>query len=214
MHCDEGMPPSVKLAKEEIVNAALQVVREKGTAALTTRQIAAVLGVSTRPIFTYFQNMQQVQEAVRQAAQALYHSYIKKGLEQVHPFIGLGEQYIRFATQEPELYRLLFLPLAPGSENKAMEEMERTQNLVLDFLQQIYQLDEAAAKRFFRDVWLVAHSLAALIVTNCCPYSPEEIRQILTSVSLSVCKACKEIPEFVTNHLDKDTLFRSIIEKE
>ncbi len=208
------MPPSVKSTKEEIVNAALQVVREKGTAALTTRQIAAVLGVSTRPIFTYFQNMQQVQEAVRQAAQALYHSYIKKGLEQVHPFIGLGEQYIRFATQEPELYRLLFLPLAPGSENKAMEEMERTQNLVLEFLQQIYQLDEAAAKRFFRDVWLVAHSLAALIVTNCCPYSPEEIRQILTSVSLSVCKACKEIPEFVTNHLDRDTLFRSIIEKE
>lgn len=208
------MPPSVKFTKEEIVNAALQVVREKGAAALTTRQIAAVLGVSTRPIFTYFQNMQQVQEAVRQAAQALYHSYIKKGLEQVHPFIGLGEQYIRFATQEPELYRLLFLPLAPGSENKAMEEMERTQNLVLDFLQQIYQLDEAAAKRFFRDVWLVAHSLAALIVTNYCPYSPEEIRQILTSVSLSVCKACKEIPEFVTNHLDKDTLFRSIIEKE
>ncbi|WP_329972814.1 TetR/AcrR family transcriptional regulator [Ruminococcus champanellensis] len=214
MQGDEGMPPSVKFTKEEIVNAALQVVREKGTAALTTRQIAAVLGVSTRPIFTYFQNMQQVQEAVRQATQALYHSYIKKGLEQVHPFIGLGEQYIRFATQEPELYRLLFLPLAPGSENKAMEEMERTQNLVLDFLQQIYQLDEAAAKRFFRDVWLVAHSLAALIVTNCCPYSPEEIRQILTSVSLSVCKACKEIPEFVTNHLDKDTLFRSIIEKE
>lgn len=208
------MPPSVKFTKEEIVNAALQVVREKGTAALITRQIAAVLGVSTRPIFTYFQNMQQVQEAVRQAAQALYHSYIKKGLEQVHPFIGLGEQYIRFATQEPELYRLLFLPLAPGSENKAMEEMERTQNLVLEFLQQIYQLDEAAAKRFFRDVWLVAHSLAALIVTNCCPYSPEEIRQILTSVSLSVCKACKEIPEFVTNHLDRDTLFRSIIEKE
>lgn len=208
------MPPSVKFTKEEIVNAALQVVREKGTAALTTRQIAAVRGVSTRPIFTYFQNMQQVQEAVRQAAQALYHSYIKKGLEQVHPFIGLGEQYIRFATQEPELYRLLFLPLAPGSENKAMEEMERTQNLVLEFLQQIYQLDEAAAKRFFRDVWLVAHSLAALIVTNCCPYSPEEIRQILTSVSLSVCKACKEIPEFVTNHLDRDTLFRSIIEKE
>lgn len=208
------MPPSVKFTKEEIVNAALQVVREKGAAALTTRQIAAVLGVSTRPIFTYFQNMQQVQEAVRQATQTLYHSYIKKGLEQVHPFIGLGEQYIRFATQEPELYRLLFLPLAPGSENKAMEEMERTQNLVLDFLQQIYQLDEAAAKRFFRDVWLVAHSLAALIVTNCCPYSPEEIRQILTSVSLSVCKACKEIPEFVTNHLDKDTLFRSIIEKE
>lgn len=208
------MPPSVKFTKEEIVNAALQVVREKGTAALTARQIAAVLGVSTRPIFTYFQNMQQVQETVRQAAQALYHSYIKKGLEQVHPFIGLGEQYIRFATQEPELYRLLFLPLAPGSENKAMEEMERTQNLVLEFLQQIYQLDEAAAKRFFRDVWLVAHSLAALIVTNCCPYSPEEIRQILTSVSLSVCKACKEIPEFVTNHLDRDTLFRSIIEKE
>lgn len=112
------MPPSVKFTKEEIVNAALQVVREKGAAALTTRQIAAVLGVSTRPIFTYFQNMQQVQEAVRQAAQALYHSYIKKGLEQVHPFIGLGEQYIRFATQEPELYRLLFYRLPQAARTK------------------------------------------------------------------------------------------------
>lgn len=208
------MAPTVKFTKEEIVEAALDVVRRKGAAALTARQIAAELGVSTRPIFTYFQNMQQVQEAVRQAAQARYHSYMKEGLEQVHPFAGLGEQYIRFAAEEPELYRLLFLPLAPGSENKVMEEMERTQDLVLDSLQEIYHLEEAAAKRFFRDVWLVAHSLAALMVTNCCPYTIQEIRTILISVSISVTKACKEIPGFVTNQLDRDTLFRSLTEKE
>lgn len=208
------MPPAVKFTKEEIVNAALQVVRNKGAAALTTRQIAAELGVSTRPIFTYFQNMQQVQEAVRQAAQNLYHSYIQKGMAQEHPFAGVGEQYIRFAMDEPELYRLLFLSAAPGSTSWAAEEMQRTQNMVLNSIRQIYRMDEETAKRYFRDVWLVTHSLASLIVTKSCPYTLEEIRTILASVSISICKACKEIPGFAANRMDRDALFHALIEKE
>ena len=51
------MPPKVKFTKEEIVNAALDVARIKGVGAVTTRDIGAALGVSTRPIFTYFHSM-------------------------------------------------------------------------------------------------------------------------------------------------------------
>lgn len=52
------MPPKPKFTREEIVAAALQVVRTRGLEALTTREIAAELGTSTRPIFTYFESME------------------------------------------------------------------------------------------------------------------------------------------------------------
>lgn len=213
MQGDEGIPPSVKFTKEEIVNAALQVVREKGTAALTTRQIAAVLGVSTRPIFTYFQNMQQVQEAVRQATQALYHSYIKKDWSRCIPLSGWASS-ISALPPRSRSYTDCCLSACPRQREQSHGRNGAHPEPGVGFPATDLSAGRSRRKAIFRDVWLVAHSLAALIVTNCCPYSPEEIRQILTSVSLSVCKACKEIPEFVTNHLDKDTLFRSIIEKE
>ena len=56
----------------------------------------------------------------------------------------------------------------------------------------VYSAEEADI--YFRDLWLVVHSLAILIVTGDCPYSEREIRQILTSFSLSICKSIKEIP--------------------
>ena len=59
------MPPKVKFTQEEIVNAALRVARRKGANAVTTRDIAAELGVSTRPIFTYFHTMEEVRREIR-----------------------------------------------------------------------------------------------------------------------------------------------------
>ena len=56
----EPVPPKVKFTKDEIVQAALEVARKKGAAGVTTRDIAAVLGVSTRPVFTHFRSMQEL----------------------------------------------------------------------------------------------------------------------------------------------------------
>ena len=44
------LPPKPKFTKEEITNAALTVAREKGIAAVSAREVALVLGTSTRPI--------------------------------------------------------------------------------------------------------------------------------------------------------------------
>lgn len=50
------MPPKAKFAKEEIVNAALDIVRTEGFESLTARALGSKLGSSARPIFTVFQN--------------------------------------------------------------------------------------------------------------------------------------------------------------
>ena len=62
------MPPKAKFTKEQITKAALGVVSEKGAQALTAKELGAALGTSTTPIFTVFNSMQEVQDAVMLAA--------------------------------------------------------------------------------------------------------------------------------------------------
>ena len=64
------MPPKPKFSREEIVQAALKIVSEKGVEALTAKELGQALGSSARPIFTVFKNMKEVQDQVRAAADA------------------------------------------------------------------------------------------------------------------------------------------------
>ena len=205
------MPPKVKFPKEQIVAAALNVARNKGLDGVTTRDIAAELGISTRPIFTFFRSMEEVRTAIRDAAREVYLRYAEKGLADSISFYGFGMQYICFAREEPELYRMLFLSRSEDGADNAMTEMARTQEMVRNSLMKIYHMDAATADRYFRDLWLVVHSIATLIVTGSCPYQEKEIGMILTGFSAAICKACKEIPGFADNTFDKDVLFRNLI---
>lgn len=57
-----GLPPKPKFTKDEITNAALTVAREKGIGAVSAREVAVVLGTSTRPIFTYYHTMDELKK--------------------------------------------------------------------------------------------------------------------------------------------------------
>lgn len=206
------MPPKVKFTKEEIIAAAVDVTREKGIDAVTTRDIATKLGVSTRPIFTYFQSMDEVRTAIRHRAWHIYDVRVRQGLLQKTPFLGFGLQYLQFAKEEPQLYRLLFL--SSSQEGNEMEIIRTSKELIRPLLMQVYHMDAQTADRYFRDMWLVAHSLATLIVTGRCPYTDAQIREILTEFSLSICKAIKEIPGFSEGTIDEERVFRSLIEHE
>ncbi len=99
------MPPRAKFTKEEIVNAALSIIRRDGVEALTSRALGQALGSSARPIFTIFDSMQEVQQETVQAAKALYREYVQRGLGEKPAFKGVGTQYILFSIQEPKLFQ-------------------------------------------------------------------------------------------------------------
>ena len=208
------MPPKVKFTKEEIVNAALDVARIKGVGAVTTRDIGAALGVSTRPIFTYFNSMDEVRAEMRRSAEAFYRKYIAEGLTAEVPFLGVGMKYIAFAREEPALYRLLFLSPDENGQSGAMAALKTAQTLTRESIQRVYHMDEATADHYFRDMWLVVHSLATLIVSGAQPYTDAEISATLTEFSLSLCKAFKEIPGFADNSFDRDREFRALVQTD
>lgn len=75
-----NMPPKAKFTREEIVEAAFSIVKADGFEALTSRALGTRLGSSARPIFTVFQSMDEVQQAVIEAAKVLYKEYVDQGL--------------------------------------------------------------------------------------------------------------------------------------
>ena len=203
------MPPKVKFQKEEIVGAALRVAGKKGIDAVTAREVARELGVSVGPIFTWFDTMDALRAEVYELAKGRYRDYIERGLAEVIPFLGVWHQYIRFAREEPELYKMLFLTKTGG----AIEALRFSQELARESLMRVYHMDAHAADCYFRDLWLVAFSFATLIVTDDCPYTDEEIFAVGTEVSLSVCKAYKEIPGLPAGDFDRDAIFRELVNK-
>lgn len=73
------MPPKPKFTREEITAAALRVVSRNGITALTAQALGQELGSSSRPIFTVFQNMEEVRQEARAAAHAPVCKLCRKG---------------------------------------------------------------------------------------------------------------------------------------
>lgn len=205
------MAPKNKFTREEMIEAALRVVRAKGIDGLTAKTMAVELGTSTQPVFTGFGSMDGVKREVYAAAVRVYDGYADAGLKEKIPFFGVGMQYIRFAREEPELYRFLFLTRSQEKECSAMKSMQHLQALVRPTLMDVYHITAEEADLYFRDLWLVVHSLSTLIVTGDCPYTDREIGRILTGFSVSVCKSIKEIPGFAVGTFDRDAAFRTLI---
>ena len=176
------MPPKAKFTKEQIIKAALGVVSEKGAQALTAKELGAALGTSTTPIFTVFNSMQEVQDAVMLAAMERFEEYAHKASHVGPVFKRVGMQMILFAKEEPKLYQLIFM--SSISEAQTFDDIYAHLGSVadecLDVLQKDYDLSKDNAKTLFEHVWIHTFGIGALCATGMCDFSHEQIAEMLT----------------------------------
>lgn len=184
------MPPKAKFTKKEIVDAALQIYREEGMESLTARNLGKRLGSSSCPIFTVFSGMEEVQNAMVDAAKAIYKSYVDRGLTQNMPFRSVGEEYVHFAMDEPQLFRLLFMHEMPGepSFDSALLTLEDSYERILSSVTASYPVGEEQAKRLYRHLWVYTHGIACLCATKTCHFTMQEIEKMMSEVFLSLLK--------------------------
>lgn len=188
------MPPKAKFTKEQIIEAAFHIVKTEGFEALTSRELGTRLGSSARPIFTVFQNMEEVQQAVMEAAKTLYKEYVHKGLKSEHPFKGVGTQYILFAVEEPRLFQLLFMTGQPQIPDLSgvLPLIEESYGEILLSIQKDYGIGEPFAQKLYRHLWIYTHGIATLCATKMCRFTDEEISGMLTEVCGSLLKNIRE----------------------
>ena len=187
------MPPKCKFTQEEIIHAALEITRTEGAAAVTARALGAKLGSSSKPIFSVFENMEEVQAEMLKAAKALYAGYIQVGLQQNPAFKGVGTQYVLFAIREPKLFQLLFMTEQPQKPSVAgiLPIIDESYEQILQSVQNGYGLDEKDAENLYRHLWIYSHGIAVLCATNMCSFTAEEIGGMMTEVCRSLLKEIK-----------------------
>ena len=157
------MPPKVKITKEDIILAVLDMVRQNGADAINARRLASYLDCSTQPIFSNFANMDELRLAVIEKANDLYNGYLTREIdEQKYPaYKASGIAYIRFAREEKELFKLLFMR-DRTNENYALPLDKFVANLV----ENATGLSGDEASLFHLRMWACVHGIATMLATG------------------------------------------------
>ena len=176
------MPPKAKFTREEIIETALTLAADKGIRALTARELGSALGTSTRPIFTAFENMEEVLQEVRKAALTKFDEYARKAEEFTPVYKQLGLQMVLFAVEQPKLYRLLFMSEKPEAKNfdDVFRNLGDIAVLCVEVIQRDYELSYENAKLLFKHNWINTYAIGSLIATGVCSFDTDEIQDMLS----------------------------------
>lgn len=173
------MPPKAKFTRQEIIDAAVDIARRAPLEAVTAQELASVLGTSTRPVFTYFRTLEEVRAAVVEEAGKIYGRYVERGLSMNPPFKGYGMETIRFAREEPNLFRLLFLRRRDTAEFPPTENHSAN---IRRAIRETFSLTDAQADELHRHLWIYVHGLCTLIVTGVNDVQDTEAARLLGEV--------------------------------
>lgn len=173
------MPPKPKFTKEELIQAALELTREGGLDTVVARNLGQKLQTAPSTIFTHFSSVEEIRQAVVDAARVLYNGYVEEGLEMVPPMKGFGMQYIRFAMEEPNLYAVLFMNRREGFKYIDFIVNEGHYEKIISAAEVDFALNREQAELVYQNMWAYAHGLAVMSATGVCKFSLEEISQML-----------------------------------
>lgn len=177
------MPPKPKFTKDEIVQAALEVVSQKGVEALTAKELGDALGSPARPIFTVFRSMKEVQDEVRAAAMRRFERFAAQTLPDMPLFKQVGMQMVLFGAKEPKLYQLLFMQENhnAASFDDVFGALGPTAETCIQSLRNAHGLTEAESRLLFETVWIYTFGIGALCATGTCRFSEQRLGEMLST---------------------------------
>lgn len=174
------MPRKVKIAKEEIVKISLGLVRKHGEGAINARSVAAALNCSTQPVFSNFANIDELKKETTLAAYEIYCGFLKKEAEsgKYPKYKSFGMGYIRFASEEKELFKLLFMRDRTGEDTSPTEDFEESVQLIM----KANGLTREQARLMHLEIWSFVHGVGAMLATSFLTLDLDLISDMLTDV--------------------------------
>lgn len=171
------MPAAKKVSKDEIVDAAVEVLRDGGFSSINARSVAKKLGCSTQPIYFSFKNMDELKSALTKRAIEMHTQRVRNSLH-VHEgndsrYSSYGMGFIKFAAEEKQLFRWQYLDgkqLGPYQNDILLTEVIRV-------IQEEYGYSEDVARRLHQDMIYFSYGLAILANTDHLYLTDEELRE-------------------------------------
>lgn len=173
------MPPKTRITEEMVVNAAVSVIREHGFENVNARTVAQHLHCSTQPVMYHFATIDALKRAAYARADQLHSDYITAIPPGHDPILSLGLKYVRYAVEEPQLFRFLFQSGYAVENN--LQDMIDSEALepVLAVMQAALGMDAMKTREVFLTVALFAHGYASIIANNALEYDEKQIAEHL-----------------------------------
>lgn len=173
------MPPKPKVTRAQILEQALTIVREKGISSLTAKALADSLACSTQPIFWHFESMEALKKEVFAEAMKIFGLALRRENDCDSRYMAVGLNYIRFATEERELFRMLFMSDA-GKVDLVGARVEM--DYILSVIEESEHITGKNAQIVYNDMWLFSHGIAAMLATGTATFSEGEVKSMLSDV--------------------------------
>ena len=174
------MPPKVKITKADILETALQILREGGDSTINARGIAKALSCSTQPVFSNFATMEELYKAITESAFELYLSFLKREMEsEKYPkYKAFGMAYIRFAREESELFKFLFMCDRKNKEFVPTTDFDESVEMIM----RANNISKERATLMHFEMWSCVHGIGTMIATSFLDLEDEFISNMLTDV--------------------------------
>ena len=186
------MPPKVKTTKENIVKAALDIIREEGSDAINARDFAARLGCSTQPIFSNFSSMEDLEQNILKAAHEIYMGFLEREAQstELPRYKAFGMAYIRFAKEEKELFKLLFMKEADTGTMSETEDFRES----VEYIMKSCGIEKEKAALMHLETWSAVHGIATMLATSFLPLEWGLISDMLSDIYFGLRKRhCGEV---------------------
>lgn len=180
------MPPKVKITKEDIINSAIEIIRKDGEVSVNARSIAKHLNCSTQPIFSNFATMEELQKEILAQSHNIYLSFLESEAKSgKYPrYKAFGMAYIRFAKEEKNLFKMLFMCDRSGKELSSTEDFETSVNMIME----ANEVNRETASLMHLEMWTFVHGIASMLATSFLDLEWELVSNMLTDAYLGIRK--------------------------
>lgn len=187
------MPPKTKVTRDMVIVAAFEVARKTGAENINARTVSKKLNCSTQPVMYHFATIEELKKAVYEKTDEYHTQYLMSIPEtQKDAMLGIGLNYIRFAAEEPNLFRFLFQSGFVAEKN--ILEMIDSPELVpvISTMQEEMDMNIEQTKEIFLTLAMFVHGYASIIANNSLEYNEKLITTQLDRVYIGAVLAIQE----------------------
>jgi AcrR family transcriptional regulator len=155
-----AMAPKNSATREEIIETAFAIVQQEGMASLTARNVAQKLGLSTRPVYSHFASMKDLQQEAICKARDLMLAYVSKRYTN-DIFLNMGTGAAFFARDHKALYRILFMKNNDFKDLLSDFLMNLSKQMKKD--ERFTRMTRKERDDLLNKMWIFTHGFASLI---------------------------------------------------
>lgn len=189
-----NMPPRPKYTKDEIIDAAYEIMEEGGIDAVVAREVAKRLGTTPGPIFTFFDGMDDLKNEVLKRAVKNVSEYLEGCKDYKPAFKEFGLRWIRFAKEHPHAYSMVFYingPLKNLEDDENSIKYQESMDYMERDVAEAFGLDREQAVDIIRKMSTYSQGIATLFITTGIEIPEDVINKEVGDVCLSLVAGWK-----------------------